>query len=92
MTFCSVMLPRTLNRRSSHGHRGSKRRELAQHAHSRGSYAFTHTLYINTVVLGGSGSRLVVLDGSGSRPFNLGESGSLLLILGGGIGHDFCPW
>ena len=31
-------------RRSSHGHHGSKRRELVQHAHSRGSHAFTHTL------------------------------------------------
>ena len=36
------------NRRSSHGHHGSKRRELAHHAHSRGSHAFSHTLYINT--------------------------------------------
>ena len=36
------------NWRSSHGHHGSKRRELTQHAHSRGSHAFTHTL-INTV-------------------------------------------
>ena len=35
------------NRRNSRGHHGSKRRELAQqHAHSRGSLAFTHTLYI----------------------------------------------
>ena len=33
-----------LNRRSSYGHRGSKRRDLAQHAHSRGSQAVTHTL------------------------------------------------
>ena len=32
------------NRRNSHGHHGSKRRELAQHAHSRGSHAFTRTL------------------------------------------------
>ena len=31
------------NRRTSHGHHGSKRRELAQHAHSRESHAFTHT-------------------------------------------------
>ena len=37
---------KTINRRSSHGHHGSKRRELAQQrgAHSRGSPAFTHTL------------------------------------------------
>ena len=28
---------------------GSKRRKLAQDAHSRGSHPFTHTLYINTV-------------------------------------------
>ena len=34
----------TFNRRSSHGHHGSKRREPAQHAHSRASHAFTHTL------------------------------------------------
>ena len=37
------------NRRRSHGHHGSKRRELAQHAHSHGPHAFTHTLYVNTV-------------------------------------------
>jgi hypothetical protein len=35
---------KNFNRRNSHGHHGSKRRELAQHAHSRGSHAFTHTL------------------------------------------------
>ena len=28
----------------SHGHHGSKRHELAQHALSHGSHAFTHTL------------------------------------------------
>ena len=28
---------KNFNRRSSHGHRGSKRRGLAQHAHSRGT-------------------------------------------------------
>ena len=33
-----------INRCNSHGHHGSKRRELAQHAHSSGSHAFTHTL------------------------------------------------
>ena len=32
------------NRRNSHGHHGSKRHELVQHAHSHGSPAFTHTL------------------------------------------------
>ena len=31
------------NRHTSYDHHGSKRRELAQHAHSRGSHAFTHT-------------------------------------------------
>ena len=35
---------KNFNRCSSHGHHGWKRRELAQHAHSHGSYAFTHTL------------------------------------------------
>ena len=44
-----IIIMKNFHRRSSHGHRGSKRRELAQHAHSRGSHAFTHTLYINTV-------------------------------------------
>ena len=34
---------KNFNRRSSHGHHGSKRLELAQDAHSRGSHAFTHT-------------------------------------------------
>ena len=32
------------NIRSSHDYHGSKHRELTQHAHSRGSHAFTHTL------------------------------------------------
>ena len=40
---------KNFNRCNSHGHHGSKHRELAQHAHSRGSQAFTHTLDINTV-------------------------------------------
>ena len=35
---------KNVNRRSSHGHHGSKCRELAKHAHSRGSHAFTRTL------------------------------------------------
>ena len=35
---------KNFNRRSSHGHHGSKYRELAPHAHSRGSHAFIHTL------------------------------------------------
>ena len=36
---------KNFNRRSSSGHHGSEHREqLAQHAHSRGSHAFTHTL------------------------------------------------
>ena len=39
---------KNFNRRSPHVHHGSKRRKLAQRAHSRGSHAFTHTLYINT--------------------------------------------
>ena len=37
------------NRRSSHGHYGSKRRELVRQAHSRGSHALTHKTDINTV-------------------------------------------
>ena len=40
---------KNFTRRNSDGHHGSKRRELAQHSHSRGSHAFTHTLYIYTV-------------------------------------------
>ena len=37
---------KNFNRCSSHGHHGSKskRRELAQYAHSHGLHAFTHTL------------------------------------------------
>ena len=31
-------------RHDSHGHHGSKRRKLAQHADSHGLHAFTHTL------------------------------------------------
>ena len=37
------ILMKNFNRRRAHGHHGSKRRELVQHAHSRGSHAFTHT-------------------------------------------------
>ena len=35
---------KNFNSCSSHGQHGSKRRELAQHTHSRGSHSFTHTL------------------------------------------------
>ena len=38
-----IMIMKNFNRRDSHGHHGSKRRELAQHAHSHGSHGFTHT-------------------------------------------------
>ena len=38
-------MKKNFNRRSSHGHCGSKRRELArQHAHSRGSHTIAHAL------------------------------------------------
>ena len=40
---------KNFNRRNSHGHHDSKRRELAQHAHSHGSHAFTHTFYNHVV-------------------------------------------
>ena len=36
-------MKKNFNRRSSYGHHGSKRRELAQRAHSCGLHAFTHT-------------------------------------------------
>ena len=39
-----LIMKNNFNRRSSHSHHGSKRHELAQHVHSRGSYTFTHTL------------------------------------------------
>ena len=39
-----MIIMKNFNRRNSHGHHGSKCRELAQHAHSSGSHAFTHTL------------------------------------------------
>ena len=39
-----IILMKNFNRHSSHGHYGSKRGELAQRAHSRGSHAFTRTL------------------------------------------------
>ena len=39
-----------INRRSSHGHHDSKRREMAQHAHSHGSHAVTHNNSYNHVV------------------------------------------
>ena len=46
----TIIIMKNFNGRSSHGHLGSKRRELAQHTHSSESHAFTdsHT-YINTV-------------------------------------------
>ena len=44
-----IIMKKNFNRRSSHGHHCSKRRELAQHAHSRWSHAFTHHTYLNTV-------------------------------------------
>ena len=49
MRVCVVIKMKNFNRRRSQGHHGSKRRELAQHAYSHGSHAFTHTLDINTV-------------------------------------------
>ena len=39
-----IIIMKNFNRRRSHGDHGSKRRELAHHAHSRGSHAFAHTL------------------------------------------------
>ena len=44
-----IIIIKNFNRRDSHSHHGSTHRELAQHAHSHGSHAFSHTLYINTV-------------------------------------------
>ena len=37
------LIMKNFNRRSSHSRHGSKRRKVAQHAHSRGSHVFTHT-------------------------------------------------
>ena len=39
-----IIIMKNFNRCSSHDHHGSKRCKLAQHAHSHGSHAFTHTL------------------------------------------------
>ena len=44
-----IIMKKNFDRCNSRGHHGSKRRELAQHTHPHGSYAFTQTLYINTV-------------------------------------------
>ena len=46
------------NRRNSHGHQGSKRSELAQHAGSHGSHAFTHTLTPTRLQLRGAKRQL----------------------------------
>ena len=46
-----ILLIKIFNWRSFHGHHGSKRRELAQHTHSRGSHAFTHTLTVTSTQL-----------------------------------------
>ena len=43
-----ITIMKNFNRRNSHGHHGSKRRELAQHAHSHGLHAFT---YINSYII-----------------------------------------
>ena len=44
-TVCLIIIiMKNFNKHSSIGHHGSKCRELAQHAHSRGPHAFTHTL------------------------------------------------
>ena len=40
--FITIII-KNFNRRNSHGHNSSKRCKLAQHAHSHGSNAFTHT-------------------------------------------------
>ena len=39
-----VIITKNFNTLDSHGDHGAKRRELAQHIHSHGSHAFTHTL------------------------------------------------
>ena len=44
-----VIIIKNFNRRDPHGHHGSKCRELAQHAHSHGSHAFTHTRTSTTI-------------------------------------------
>ena len=49
MCYYIIVTMNNFNRRNSHGHHGSKRREVSQDAHSHGSHAFTHTLYISTV-------------------------------------------
>ena len=41
---------KNFNRCSSPGHHGSKCCELAQHAHSRGSHAYTHTNTVTTTL------------------------------------------
>ena len=45
-----IIMMKNFNRRDSHGHRGSKRHELAHHAHSSGSHALIDSHdYTNTV-------------------------------------------
>ena len=39
-----IIIMKNFNRHNSHDRHGSKRRDLAQHAYSRGSQAFIHTL------------------------------------------------
>ena len=43
-----IIIMKNFNRRDYYGYHGSKRRELAQHAHSHGSHAFTHALTTST--------------------------------------------
>ena len=44
----TTIIMKNFSRRSFHGHHGSKRGELAQQAHSRGSHAFTHDTLTST--------------------------------------------
>ena len=86
------------NRRDSHGHRGSKPRELAQHPHSRGSHAVTHTLHQHSYnhVVRSSGSAIIFQCMLGRNPpnsdmdyriFNMRMCSFLCLRIHTGVGH-----
>ena len=73
---CLIMIiMKNFNRSSYHGHHGSKskRSELAQHAHSRGSHTFTYTLISSYNHLVRSASSAITDFGGGAISMHINE-------------------
>ena len=78
-------LMKNFNSRDSHGHHGSKRRELVQHGHSHGSHAFTHTVTSTQLQPRGAKRRLIdilILNSQSSTEVISGRSISQFYPLG----------